>query len=135
MSAIVLDNSVVLSWCLEDEEAEPLAEQAMHRVNQYGAVVPGIWWHELRNALVMNERRGRLSVADTAATLADLYQMRISVDQAHDESVILALARAHHLSVYEAAYLEVAQRRTLPIASLDRRVRQAAADLKITILG
>lgn len=133
MSAIVLDNSVVLSWCLEDE-TEPLAEQAMHHVNQYGAVVPGLWWYELRNALVMNERRGRLRVADTAATLADLCQMRISVDQAHNEGVVLALARAHHLSVYDAAYLEVALRRRLPIASLDRRLRHAAVDLKITIL-
>lgn len=60
--------------------------------------------------------------------------MAVAIDQAHDESVILALARAHHLSVYDAAYLEVAQRRTMPIASLDRRLRQAAADVKITIL-
>lgn len=133
MSAIVRCNSAVPPWRLQDE-TEPLTEEVIHRVNQYGAVVPGIWWYELRNALVMNERCGRLSVADTAATLADLYQMRISVDQAHDESVILALARAHHLSVYDAAYLEVAQRRTMPIASLDRRLRQAAADVKITIL-
>ena len=133
MSAIVLDNSVVLSWRLQDE-TQPLAEQVTHRVKRFGAVVPGIWWHASRNAFVMNERRGRLSVADTATTLADLYQTRISVDQAHDQSVILALARAHHLSVYDAAYLEVAQRRTMPIASLDRRLCQAAADLKITIL-
>lgn len=133
MSAIVRVNYAVLSWCLEDE-TEPLAEQAMHHVNQYGAFVPGIWWYELRNALVMNERRGRLSVADNAATLADLHQMRISVDQAHNESVVLALARAHNLSEYDAAYLEVALRRRLPIASLDQRLRHAAVDLKITIL-
>ena len=71
MSAIVLDNSVVLARCLQDE-TEPIAEQAMHRVNRYGAVVPGSWWYELQNTLVMNERRGWLSAADTAATLADL---------------------------------------------------------------
>lgn len=101
----------------------------------HGAIVPGVWWHELRNALVMNERRGRLSSADTAATLTDLRQLRISIDQAHDEEVLVALAREHHLSVYEAAYTEVALRRTLPIASLDRRLRQAAAVLGVTILG
>ena len=134
MSAIVLDNSVILSWCLQDE-TEPLAENAMHRVVEYGAVVPGIWWYELRNALVMNERRGRLSAADTAATLADLRQLRISLDQAHDGSVVVALARVHNLSVYDGAYLEVALRRTLPIASLDKRLLQAAAALKITIFG
>lgn len=134
MSAIVLDNSVVLSWCLQDE-AEPLAEQAMHRVVESGAIVSGIWWYELRNALVMNERRGRLSAADTAATLADLRQLRIAFDQPHDESVVVALARGHHLSVYDAAYLEVALRHTRPIASLDKRLRQAAAALGNTLLG
>ena len=107
----------------------------MHRVIEYGAIVPGIWWYELRNALVMNERRGRLSAADTAATLADLRQMRISIDQTHDESVVLALARDHHLSIYDAAYLEVALRHTLPIASLDQRLRQATTALNIRILG
>ena len=133
MSAIVLDNSVVLSWCLQDER-EPLAERAMDRVVEHGAVVPHIWWYELRNALVMNERRGRLGPADTVSTLADLRQLRISFDQAHDENVVVALARAQHLSVYDAAYLEVALRRTLPIASLDKRLRQAAAALKISVL-
>ena len=130
----MLDVSVVLSWCLQDE-TEPLAEQAMRRVTEYGATVPGIWWYELRNALVMNERRGRLSSADTAATLADLRQLRILIDQAHDEDVLVALAREHHLSVYDAAYTEVALRHTLPIASLDKRLRQAAAALGVTILG
>ena len=132
MSAIVLDNSVVLSWCLQDE-GEPLAERAMHRVVEHGAVVPHIWWYELRNALAMNERRGRLSPADTVSTLADVRQLRISFDQAHDEDVVVALARAQHLSVYDAAYLEVALRRTLPIASLDKRLRQAAAALEISV--
>ncbi len=133
MSAIVLDNSVVLSWRLQDE-TQPLAEQVTHRVKRFGAVVPGISWHALRNALVMNERRGRLSPADTAASLADLHQLRVSVDQANDQGVVLALARGHHPSVYDAAYLEVALRRRLPIASLDKRLRHAAVDLKITIL-
>ncbi len=82
----------------------------------------------------MNERRGRLSAADTTASLADLQQLRISVELAHEESVDLALARAHHLSVHDAACLEVALRRTLPIASLGRRLFDAAIDLKITVL-
>lgn len=101
----------------------------------HGAIVPGVWWYELRNALVMNERRGRLSSADTAATLTDLRQLRISIDQVHDEDVVVALAREHHLSVYDAAYIEVALRQTLPIASLDKRLRQAAGSVGVTILG
>ena len=104
-------------------------------LTEHGAIVPGVWWYELRNSLVMNERRGRLSSADTAATPADLRQLRILIDQAHDEDVVVALAREHHLSVYDAAYIEVALRQTLPIASLDRRLRQAAGSVGVTILG
>ena len=110
-----------------------MAERALDRVVEYGAIVPDIWWYELRNALVMNERRGRLSPADTASTLADLRELRISFDQAHDASVVVEVARAQQLSVYDAAYLEVALRRTLPIASLDKRLREAAANLEITL--
>lgn len=68
-------------------------------LTEHGAIVPGVWWYELRNSLVMNERRGRLSSADTAATPADLRQLRILIDQAHDEDFLVALAREHHLSV------------------------------------
>ena len=91
-----------------------------------GAVVPGIWWYELRNALIVNERRGRLSAEDTRATLADLDEMNIAADARHDTPTVLGLARRHELSVYDAAYLELALRRGLPLASLDRRLSQAA---------
>ena len=91
-----------------------------------GAVVPGVWWYELRNALIVNERRGRLRAEDTRATLADLDEMDIAVDARHDTPTVLGLARRHELSVYDAAYLEVALRRGLPLASLDRQLIQAA---------
>ena len=91
-----------------------------------GAVVPGVWWYELRNALIVNERRGRLRAEDTRATLADLDEMDIAVDARHDTPTVLGLARRHELSVYDAAYLEVALRRGLPLASLDVRLIQAA---------
>ena len=81
---IVLDNSVVMSWSLADE-ADPVAERAMQRVVGEGAVVPGIWWYELRNAFVVNERRGRLDAADTGAILADLSELRITLDSDHDD--------------------------------------------------
>ena len=93
---------------------------------QRGAVVPGVWWYELRNALIVDERRGRLSAEDTRATLADLGEMNIRSDNQHDTPTVLDLSRRHELSVYDAAYLEVALRRNLPLASLDRRLGQAA---------
>lgn len=134
MTPIVIDNSVVLCWCLADE-SDPLADKAMRRVVENGAVVPGIWWYELRNALIVNERRGRLDAADTVAILTDLGEMSISVDQEHDDVTILSLARRHALSVYDAAYIEVALRRGLPLASFDRRLGQAAAARHIALFN
>ena len=75
-----------------------------------------------------------MGIESTNKGLADLYHMRVSVDQEHDRGVVLTLARAYHLSVYDGAYLDVALRRTLPIASLDKRLLHTAVDLKITVL-
>lgn len=77
---MVLDNSIVLAWCLADEQ-HPAADRAMRLTTAQGAVVPGIWWYELRNALIVNEWRGRLRAADTQATLADIGFLPISVDR------------------------------------------------------
>lgn len=134
MTPIVIDNSIVLCWCLTDE-SDPMADKAMRRVVDGGAVVPSIWWYELRNALIVNERRGRLDAADTVAILTDVEEMSISVDQEHDDVTILSLARQHALSVYDAAYIEVALRRGLPIASLDRRLGQAAAARHVALFN
>lgn len=126
MSAVVLDNSVVLCWCLADE-VDPLAHRALLLTIEQGAVVPRLWRYELCNALLVNERRGRLETADTRTTLLDLAQMRIELDHDHDEPNLLELARRQGLTAYDAAYLEVARRRGLPLATLDRRLRNAAA--------
>ena len=133
MSPVVLDASIVLSWCLGDEH-DALADRAMQRTIDHGAVVPGIWWYELRNALVVNERRGRIGAEDVRASLADLAEMRISFDTDHDGAVVLDLAGRNGLSVYDAAYVEVAARRALPLASLDSRLRQAAAASRVALL-
>ena len=106
----------------------------MQLVIDHGAVVPGIWWYELRNALVVNERRGRLGAADSRSTLADLREMRITIDHEHDEALLLDLSRQHELSVYDAAYLEVALRLGLPLASLDQRLCEAASACDIALL-
>ena len=133
MSAIVIDNSIVLAWCLADEE-HPVADRAMQLCAADGAVVPSIWRYELLNALIVNERRGRLTAEDARQTLADLGEMRIERDAAHDEALLLRLAREYRLSAYDAAYLEVALRRELPIASLDRRLVDAAVGANIAVV-
>ena len=104
MTAIVIDNSVFLSWCLGDED-DATAAQAMQRVAEEGGVVPRIWWYELRNALLMNERRGRISLRQVSDTLADSLALGIAMDDEHDGSLLLDIARSHNLTVYDAAYL------------------------------
>ena len=133
MKPVVVDNSVFLAWCLGDEE-EPAATSAMEHVAERGGVVPRIWWYELRNALLMNERRGRITQQQVSDTLADSLEMGISIDDAHQESLLLDLARRFNLSVYDAAYLETALRRSLPLATLDHRMRKAAEALGVTLL-
>ena len=130
MTAIVIDNSVFLSWCLGDED-DATATHAMQRVADEGGVVPRIWWYELRNALVMNERRGRISSQQVSDTLGDSLALGISIDDEHDGALLLDLARSHDLTVYDAAYLEVAVRRSLPLATLDRRLRKAGEAIGI----
>ena len=131
---IVVDNSIVLAWCLADEE-HPVAEHAMRLCADDGAVVPSIFRYELLNALIVNERRGRLAEEDVRQTLADVAAMRFERDDDHDEALLLRLARRYRLSAYDAAYLEVAVRRKLPIASLDRRLVEAATDARAALVG
>ena len=133
MTAIVIDNSVFLSWCLGDED-DATAAHAMQRVAEEGGVVPRIWWYELRNALLMNERRGRISLRQVSDTLADSLALGIAMDDEHDGSLLLDIARSHNLTVYDAAYLEVAVRRSLPLATLDRRVRIAAEAIGVSTI-
>lgn len=132
--SLVIDNSVVLAWCLADE-SDALADAAIRAVVDQGGLAPAIWWYELRNALVVNERRGRLEPADTQATLADLRDLSIVLDRDHDEGVVLELARGLELSVYDAAYLEVARRRQATLATLDERVRGAATRAGVTLFS
>ena len=134
MTPVVVDNSVFLAWCLGDEE-ESTALSAMRRVAEEGGVAPRIWWYELRNALLMNERRGRISAQQVSDTLADSLALGIAIDENHDEALILDFARRHGLTIYDAAYLEVAFRRSLPLATLDQRLRRAAEADGVAVVG
>ena len=133
MTSVVIDNSVFMAWCLGDED-EPTAILAMQRVAEDGGIAPRIWWYELRNALLMSERHGRISPQQVLATLADTVALAIEIDENHNEASILSLTRQHELSVYDAAYLEVALRRNLPLATLDRRLREAAETMGVAVV-
>ena len=124
--AFVLDVSVTVAWCLPDEESEA-ANRALDRLRSEEAVVPTLWWFELRNALVVNERRGRLAETGTAAFLSDLARLPIRVEERpSDSDLVLALARRYGLTVYDAAYLAAGVGRSAPLATLDRKLAAAA---------
>jgi predicted nucleic acid-binding protein len=132
--AFVLDASITACWAFEDED-HPEASLAFVQIRTEEAVVPSLWWFEVRNILVVNERRRRIAESDTAAFLANLSKLRIRIDRTPDEGAVLRLARTHRLSVYDAAYLELAQREGLPLATLDADLKKAAAGEGVAIVA
>lgn len=132
--AFVLDASVTLAWYLTDEAA-PTADLALERLRDSGdAIAPVVWWFEIRNALLASERRGRLSEIQTAEILASLEALPVRLDAALRSEPVLALARAHRLTFYDAAYLELARRLDVPLATLDRALGTAARAAGVPLL-
>ena len=99
-----------------------------------GGVVPGIFSYEMRNVLIVNERRGRIDRSGSAQFLMRLRSLRLLLDDAHDEDAIMALARKHALSAYDSAYLETALRRGDALATLDRDLAHAAAAEDVALI-
>jgi predicted nucleic acid-binding protein len=121
----VLDASIPACWAFQDEQ-DHRAEAALARIKTEEAVVPALWWFEIRNIFVVNERRKRITESDTGVFLRDLAGLRVRVDREPEEAVVLKLARTHGLSVYDASYLELALRGALPLATLDAQLTAAA---------
>jgi predicted nucleic acid-binding protein len=122
---LVVDASVAIVWALDDEE-HPIADAALTEIRQTPPVVPAIWWHEVANVLVINERRCRITPAETDLFLGRMARAKIEIDPLPDTANIISLARIHRLTVYDAAYLELAQRRGARLATLDRALSRAA---------
>jgi predicted nucleic acid-binding protein len=129
----VVDASITLAWAFD--EVHPKAVLARERLRTDEALVPSLWWFELRNALVMGERRGRLTERDTAFFLRSIGRLAVGVDRVPDETAVLTLARRHRLTVYDAAYLELALRETLPLATLDGALAGAAQAERVPLIG
>lgn len=130
----VLDASIAACWAFEDED-HPAATLALDRMRADEARVPSLWWFEVRNTLIVNERRGRLTEADTAAFLRGLARLCVTVDRSPEDAGVLTLARRYRLSVYDASYLELARRETLPLATLDMDLARAARAENVALVG
>jgi len=134
---MVLDSSVTLAWLFGDETT-PRISQLFETVAERGAVVPGLWWLEIANSLTVAVRRRRIDAGFRRAALADLALLDISTDaqtatQAWADT--LDLADQHRLTLYDAAYLELARRRGLPLATLDLELRAAALAAQVGLAG
>ncbi|MGI8642700.1 MAG: type II toxin-antitoxin system VapC family toxin [Thermomicrobiales bacterium] len=137
MKTFVLDASVTMSWCFEDE-LSAYAESVLAYLRRSDAVVPPIWPMEVANTLLIGERRGRVVQATTEALLEGLRRLSIQVDSASPLETwtgAIALGRAQRLSVYDATYLALALRHSLPLATRDSRLRQAAHDVSVPVLS
>jgi len=135
--SLVLDSSAALAWIYADETTEAI-RHVFDLLTENGAWVPGLWRLEVANILEIGVRRGRHDTAFRDATLADLALLPISLDPETDRQAWGAtaqLASRHRLTLYDAAYLELAQRRDLPLATLDRELRSAANDEGVILLG
>jgi predicted nucleic acid-binding protein len=122
----VLDASVAVSWCFKDEQSSLASTIAQYLADGAVALAPMIWWAEVRNGVLMGERRGRSDVRQTETFVADLSCQRVDFDHLPQSEAVFALARRHRLTFYDAAYLELAQRERLPLATLDNALAAAA---------
>jgi predicted nucleic acid-binding protein len=130
----VLDASVSACWAFDDEQ-HTIADAALDRSDVDEIFVPSLWWFEIRNLLIVAERRKRLTVATTNAFLRSLQRLRLSIDRAPEDVDVLLLARRHNLTVYDSGYLELAMRKGLPLATLDRRLATAAEGEGVQLIG
>jgi predicted nucleic acid-binding protein len=132
----VFDASVTMAWCFDDERTDE-TDALFRRLATSPAAVPQIWPLEVANVLALAARKGRLPLAKRAQFIAVLDGSPVHVDTATAKNafdLILALADAHELTTYDAAYLELAMRLGVPLATLDQDLRRAAGAAGVPLL-
>ncbi len=123
--AFVVDASIAGAWLLPDEE-NALAEQAMARLAEEDAMAPDLLRHEIRSILLSAEKRDRISADFVHSALARFRGLPLRFAGPSDDTEVVRLSRKYRLSAYDAAYLALALLEHLPLATLDRRLAEAA---------
>jgi predicted nucleic acid-binding protein len=132
----VLDASLALSWALPDE-ASAYSDTVLTKVASSGALVPDLWPHEMANGLLMAQKRGRYSTAQRMAFVEELLRLPIEVDASSPRAVLdgqAALAERYGLTAYDAAYLDLALRRGIALATQDKAMKAAAVKAGVAII-
>ncbi len=130
----VIDASVALVWFLPDEESS-VADSVLARVDAGSAIAPDLFWHEMRNVLMIAWRRQRLPRADVDHSMMRLGQLKIETVPSFDSTQILNLAERHNLTAYDAAYLALAIERQVALATLDKRLMAAAKAEGVVVIA
>jgi predicted nucleic acid-binding protein len=131
----VLDASLALAWYFEDEVSE-YADLVLERLREDSALVPSLWPLEIANGLISAERRGRLSPAGVMRTAELVQELPISVQEVPPGlalGAVIDVARSQVLSAYDAAYLELAMREGVPLATRDDNLRAAAGRVGVPL--
>lgn len=130
----VLDASVTMAWCFDDESAA-LAERALDLLVEDEALVPSLWTYEIANVVAVAHRRDRLTEAAATRFVDLLQQLPIVVSGDVDLAALVDAARRHGLSAYGAAYLTLAAQHGLPLATLDERLAARAVEAGVALLA
>ena len=136
-AAFVVDCSIAMAWLFHDE-ATPKTTALLNRLATETAVVPAWWSIEITNVLAMTERKGRITPRQSDAFIADLSKLGIERDDEAAERAfthLLTLCRTHRLTSYDAIYLDLAIRRSLPLATLNSDLSRAARKVGVALLG
>ncbi|MDY6962137.1 MAG: type II toxin-antitoxin system VapC family toxin [Pseudomonadota bacterium] len=129
----VLDASMVAAWILPEEFSEA-AESVIATISD-PCPVPSLFWFEIRNILAMSERRGRIASGGALVNMERVRRLPLDDAGIGGDSSVLLLAATHTLSAYDASYLNLASNRSLPLATLDRRLAAAARKEGVSVLG
>jgi predicted nucleic acid-binding protein len=130
----VIDASVAACWFFADE-THPVASQSWLRIHDDEAIVPAHWWFEVRNTMLVGERRERSTEQRTSFAMDRLARMAIRLAPMPRDADVFALARKHRLTFYDAAYLELAQREGLALATLDDQLAAAARNEQVSLVA
>lgn len=137
MTDFVLDSSVMFAWFFEDERSEA-TDRLLDRLENETAAVPALWYFEVANVLAIGERRRRTTSVRVAEFIGQLENLTIVVDSESPARVfarVVDLSRRERLTGYDAAYLELAMRLGVPLATKDVELADAAIRVGVEVLG
>jgi len=135
VSDFVLDASLALQWFLEDESERMYSLEVLSSLSENRAIVPTLWFYEVGNGLLMALRRKRILADQVDGFLARLRNLPINAAQQSAQEILElpAIAQAQNLTNYDAAYLALAMKSKLSLATTDNALRKAAASTGVQI--